>query len=239
MSLEEKETWVTVHTTTPSLPPSASRRHVTTPRLLIRPIQASDLDSLHRLRSQPEVMYWSAAGRVDANKEETAQKISCFLPPNDTQAFNCAMCWKETGEVIGMGGMHQRNRVGVDDGAEESFGWPEIGYMFVKEYWGMGLASEFLMAFQQMWAELERKPLDLRVRSKSLVERPSDTAAITAKEELIAVAEATNAASMRILHKRGFEKFVEFEQSHQQDPDKILKLHGYRWFPSVKVKTIT
>lgn len=186
-------------------------------------------------------MRWSSAGRVDANKEETAQKLSCFLPPTDTQSFNCAMCWRETGEFIGIGGMHKRNCVGFDSGAEDeregAFGWPEIGYMFLKEYWNIGLGTEFLKAFMQMWESLEREPVEMRVNSmslvgdNSLVEGPNT--APTAKEQLHAVIEATNTPSQRVLQKCWFDKFAEFEESHQQDTNDILTLHGYRWFPRV------
>lgn len=228
-----EETWVTVHTTTPKLPPSASRPHVTTPRLLIRPLQASDLDGLHKLRTQPEVMRWSVAGRIDKDKDETAQKLAWFLPPNnDTKTFNCAMCWRETGEFIGIGGMHQRNRVGMDVGAEESFGWPELGYMFVKEYWGMGLATEFVRAFVQMWEVLEREPVEMTINRKSLVDDnvPSGTVP-TVKGQLIAMIDKTNTASEKILRKCGFEKFIEFEESHQKRSNQTLTLQGFRWSP--------
>lgn len=247
MAQAHAATWVTVHTTTPHLPPSNARTHVTTPRLLIRPLQPSDLDSLHKLRTQPEVMCWSAAGRVDADREETAQKLLPFLAHNDDtpSSLNCALCWRKTGEVIGMGGMHLLNRVGDDDGdalPEKGFGWPEIGYMFRSEYWGMGLGTEFVGAFLQIWEGLERKPVEMRVSVSSLGDDSVvtggagriGTIAATAKEQLIAVVESRNAASARILQKCGFEKFVDFKQKHQQDPNNILTLHGYRWCPGVQ-----
>lgn len=221
-------TWVTVHTTSPHLPPSASRPHITTSRLLIRPLQPSDLDGLHKLRTQPEVMRWSSAGRVDADRQETAQTLARFLPPTDTHSFNCAVCWRETGHLIGIGGMHKR---------EGAFGWPEIGYMFIREYWNMGLGTEFLKAFVPIWESLEREPVETRVHRMSLVGDDSlvegPNTAPTAKEQLHAVVEATNTPSQRVLQKCRFDKFVEFEESHQQDAHNILTLHGYRWVPSV------
>lgn len=248
MEHRSSDTWVTVHSSTPHLPSSASRPPVTTLRLLIRPLQASDLAGLHKLRTQPDVMRWSVAGRTDFDTDETAQKLACFLPPKDNQAFNCAICWKETGDFIGIGGMYQLNRVDLDldldvNGSgppdEGGFGWPELGYMFLKEYWGMGLATEFLKAFLQMWQGLERTPVEMRVNRLSLVDDSvvtddgggSDTAAV--KERLVAVVDAANGASQRILEKCGFDKFAEFEQRHPQDPDKTLTLHGFRWRPNI------
>lgn len=236
--MSSDKTWVTVHTSSPHLPPSASRPHVTTPRLLIRPLQASDLDDLHKLRTQPDVMRWSAAGRVDLDTTETAQKLADSLPPRgDIQTFNCAVCWRETGEFVGIGGVYRLNRVDVGvTGDTEGFGWPELGYMILQEYWGMGLATEFVKAFLQMWEELERKPIEIQVNRNTLVGDNAITGGSpdttpTVREELVAVIDAANIASQRILEKDGFERFVEFEE-HQQDPNKTLTLHGYRWFSS-------
>lgn len=241
--------WVAVHTTGPRLPPSASRPHVTTPRLLLRPLRPSDLHGLHRLRAQPDVMRWSAAGRVDADTHETARVLARFLPPaadDDTRAsFNCAVCWRETGDFIGIGGMHKRNRVGVDDDDDADddsrddagFGWPEIGYMFVQEYWGMGLGTEFLRAFVRMWESLEREPVEMRVSSKSLA--GDSFVGRVAKEQLHAVIDATNAPSQRVLQKCRFDKFAEFDEKSHHPQQDVLTLHAYRWFPSVSPVTQT
>lgn len=219
------ETWTAVHTTLPRLAPSSARSIVTTQRLLIRPIIASDLDALHGLRTQPEVMRWTAAGCVDSNKDATASVLAAFLPPHDAEAFNCTMCLRETGEPIGMGGVHRMN-------TNQDYGWPEIGYMFKKEHWGKGLATEFVVAFLRMWDGLERVPIELNVNPKTLA--TDDGQRTTVKEQLLATADATNAASQRILTKCGFEAFDKFEEEDPQDPTKVVQLVTFRYFPRVR-----
>lgn len=219
------EAWTTVHTTLPRLPSSSARSVVTTQRLLIRPIVASDLDALHDLRTQPEVMMWTAAGRIDSDKNETASVLASFLPPHDAEAFNCTMCLRETGEPIGMGGVHRMN-------TNKDYGWPEIGYMFKKEHWGKGLATEFVAAFLHMWDGLERGSIELNVNPKTLA--TEDGQWTTVKEQLLATADATNVASQRILTKYGFEPFDKFEEEDPHDPSKVVQLLTFRYFPRVR-----
>lgn len=230
--------WVSIRTTLPRLPSSAARTPVTTQRLLIRPICAAHLDGLHELRTQPEVMRWTAAGRIDKDKGETAEKLAPFLPPRDATAFNCAICLKETGEVIGMGGVHRMNRHDGRDGVDHvgAYGWPELGYMFKSEYWGKGMATEFVGAFLGMWEALERDAVETRVNAKTVVPAGGGAGAVgcepmPAREELIAMVDVTNVASQRILLKCGFEQFDAFRERHREDPDASLELVAFRCFP--------
>ncbi|KAJ5665394.1 uncharacterized protein N7477_007842 [Penicillium maclennaniae] len=104
----EGTNFVTVRSLLPTspLPPNSERATVTTHRLIIRALQATDLEALYALRRQEDVMQWTAAGRIDRYIEETRSKLNLFLPPNDAASFNCAICLKETGEFIGVGGCH-------------------------------------------------------------------------------------------------------------------------------------
>ncbi|PSR94191.1 GNAT domain-domain-containing protein [Coniella lustricola] len=223
------EAWTPVQTTLPRLPASSARSHITTRRLLIRPIAASDLEALHELRTQPEVMMWTSAGRIDIDKDETASKLAPFLPPHDAEAFNCTMCLRETGEIVGMGGVHRMN-------TDENYGWPEIGYMFKKEHWGKGLATEFVDAFLREWDALDRVPTELKVKGKTLAAHESSWAIV--KEQLVAVADATNTASQRILVKCGFEQFDVFEEQDSVDPTKAVQLLVFRYFPHARESKI-
>jgi RimJ/RimL family protein N-acetyltransferase len=83
-------------------------------------------------------MHWTIAGRPDADLAETRAKLDTFLPPRDGEAYNCAICDRATGEVIGMGGCHNWT---------SSFGWPEVGYLIRSEFWGRGWGTEFLRGF--------------------------------------------------------------------------------------------
>lgn len=223
--------WVSIRTTLPVLPQSLSRPHITTPRLVLRPFDPSDLDALCILRQQPEVMQWTTAGRVDLDREETEVKLALFLPPNDTKTFNCAICLRETGELIGQGGVHAFEQPADDASAGPQLGWPEVGYMIRKEWWGQGMATEFLTAFLAEWAGLPRERDVERKVTASSAGGATGTAPVV-EEHLVAVIDASNTASQKILERCGFESFLSFEDVDVRAQDKTIDLVAYRYFPS-------
>lgn len=225
------EDWLSVSTTLPSLPETLSRRHIITPRLVLRPFISSDLDALYTLRQQPEVMAWTTAGRIDNDREETASKLALFLPPNDTKTFNCAICLRETGELIGQGGVHAFEQPAGDTAAGPQLGWPELGYMIRKEHWGKGIATEFLAAFMGAWAGLPREDVTGRKVIASSAEGAGEPAAVV-EEQLVAVIDGTNGASQKILERCGFESFLSFRDVDMRAPDKMIDLIAYRYFPN-------
>lgn len=229
--------WSRILTTLPqTLPSSAERTPTLTTRLLIRPLAASDLDGFCQLTRNYEVMKWTAAGRVHTSPEETRKKLGEFLPPNDTKTFNCAICLRETGEFIGIGGVHRFSRVEGLHGVNPAsgYGWPELGYLLKQEYWGKGLATEFVAAFLGMWEQLQRTNVEVDVNVKSLVDGDCSDASVPAREALIAIVDPTNGASRRILQKCGFEEFDNFTERHREDPDKSLQLLSFRYLPNVQ-----
>ncbi|CAI7620173.1 unnamed protein product [Penicillium pancosmium] len=185
--------FVTVKTSLPTspLPTNHARSTLTTDRLLLQPLAASDLEAIDKLNN--------------------------FLPPNDTKTFNYAICLKETGEFIGMGGCHL---------FPAEHGWPEVGYMLKKEFWGQGLASEFLNAWLRAWKELPRSERESNVAREMVNSEGS------VQEHLIAITEEANSGSQRVLLKAGFEKFREFDEEDVSQPDGIIKLIAFRYFPS-------
>jgi len=224
------EDWVSVRTTLPVLPRSSSRPHVTTPRLVLRPFERSDLDALCTLRQQPEVMHWTTAGRVDLDREETADKLALFLPPNDTKTFNCAICLKETGELIGQGGVHAFEQPAGDAAAGPQLGWPEVGYMIRKEWWGKGIATEFLTAFLEMWSGLPGEGQAERKVTASSAGAIGPAPVV--EEQLVAVIDASNAASQKILERCGFESFLSFKDVDMRARDRMIDLIAYRYSPN-------
>lgn len=109
--------------------------------------------------------------------------------------------------------------------------------MFMKEYWGKGLATEFVTGFLKAWGELERKPIEMKVNKTTLEGQNNNIAVdetVSAREMLVAITDLTNGASQRILEKCGFERFTVFEEKHRENPELTLKLAGYRWFPKIK-----
>lgn len=149
MSSSESNEFVAVRSLLPTLPlpTNNERAAVTTNRLAIRALQPTDLEAFYALRTQEDVMKWTSAGRIDRDIEETRSKLNPFLSPNDTATFNCAICLKDTDKFIGIGGCHL---------FPAKHGWPEVGYMLRREFWGRGLGSEFLNTWLGMWSDLPR-----------------------------------------------------------------------------------
>ncbi|KAK4116215.1 acyl-CoA N-acyltransferase [Canariomyces notabilis] len=256
-SAPDPATFVRVRTTLPKLPlPSnADRVPVTTARLLLRPLAQTDLPALHVLRTQPEVMHWTAVGKVDPDMATTQARLNLFMPPNDAHTYNCAICLRDTGELIGVGGSHVW---------KSSLGWPEVGYMLRREYWGKGLGTEFLRGFLEgIWEGLEREVVELEVDSRSVsgceggvgangdVGREADSLAaeagdggdgqrvgiVTVPEQLIAITAEGNGKSQAVLVKTGFEWFVTWKAPDSvkgDSDDGLVDLPTYRYFPGRK-----
>ncbi|OLN81728.1 putative N-acetyltransferase p20-like protein 1 [Colletotrichum chlorophyti] len=212
--------FVKVKTTQPTipLPSSASREPITTERLVLRPISSDDLHALHVLRTQPEVMRWSAVGRVDADLDETRTKLAQCLPPNDADNYDFAICLRSTGQMIGIGGCKKSSGGG-------ELGWPEIGYMLQRDFWGSGYATEFVQAFLGAWWALPRSEREILV-DRSTVRGNGAAADGTVEEIVTAVTEPDNFASQRILSKWGFEKFKMWKEINE-DSEKETLLVGY------------
>ncbi|KAH8844351.1 hypothetical protein MCOR27_009240 [Pyricularia oryzae] len=215
--------FVTVKTWLPSLPfpRNEDREEIITERLVIRPWKLDDVPAVHAIRTQPEVMMWTSQARPDANMAETEAKVKLFTSPNDAGNFNFVICDKATGEMIGMGGNHRR---------ESDVGWPELGYILRKEYWGRGLATEFLRGFLEAYRKLPRSQVELRVAATSIV--PSLADGDMADELLIAEVEPSNARSHGVMKKVGFEYFTEVTEYDTHDPSKPVVLAVYRYLPA-------
>ncbi|KAI0483393.1 acetyltransferase domain-containing protein [Xylariaceae sp. FL0804] len=229
-----------VRTTLPAvpLPPNADRAPIRTTRLVLRPIAPADLDGIHAMRTQEEVMIWTRRGRPNRDRAETQQFMDRFLPPNDGRTYEVAICLASTGELIGTGGMHTWVGAG---------GWPEVGYMLRHEFWGRGYASEFLAALAAGYGRLTREEvvLDVAAESVGLPPPPPPPPPTTTKmtgegeggggldeeeekeadeqgqglglpptvpEMLWANFDATNGASGRVLEKTGFRNVVRWAE---------------------------
>ena len=179
-------------TTRPIIPVPASP--MTTSRLLLRPLQQSDLAEYHILRTQIEVMKWTTTGKVDADLEATQVWLNRFLAPNDATTFNFAV--EELGapgKAVGVVGCHILEP-------------PECGYMLKKEVWGKGYATEALKRFLQAWWELPRNEVELDEKEPKVEDK---NAVKVVPEVLNADIVDTNYASARILEKCGFKRVSE------------------------------
>jgi ribosomal-protein-alanine N-acetyltransferase len=110
---------------------------IETERLFIRPFTDDDLERLIEMRSDPEV-YQYLGGIEMQNPEAITDRMKVYMAAQEKYGFSAsAAIWKETGETIGWGGL-----MPLEDSGEI-----EVGYGFIKEYWGMGLASELARAW--------------------------------------------------------------------------------------------
>ncbi len=261
---------IRVRTTLPAqpMPASGTRPRVRTRagRLVLRPLAPGDLPAYHALRSQPEVMAYSSQGRPDRDAAESRGHLGAFLPPHgDTATYNCAVCLAASpggeeeeedgdmekdgeegeGPLVGVGGMHR---------TDQFSGWPEVGYMFRREHWGRGYASEFLAAWLETWWGLPRSGagVEVEVDPRSLLglgldldsapgegdgdgdgDGDADGAAAgvppRVPEHLTAFVEEGNVASRRVLEKCGFRPFVEWTELDDREggTGAEAKLVGY------------
>jgi len=215
---DPKAAFVSVKSTLPIFPRSSERQDFATERLIIRPFRQEDLEGLHGLRTQIEVMVNTGQGRNDRDRDETQKKLELHLPPNDLTTFNCAILDRASGAFIGSGGCHR---------IAAGFGWPEIGYMFRTEYWGKGLATEFVRGFLELYVKLPRREAEVLVHPATVA-----AGAERSEELLVALTTYDNVQSQRILAKAGFERFLEFTEPDLRDPSVNVGLYGFRWYPT-------
>ena len=105
-----------------------------TKRLLLRPLELTDLDDLHNLYSRLRVMkYITGSAR---SYQKTSERLKHHIADHQQYGFGlCAAILKETSAMIGRCGLEP---VEEDHGMEGDLAW-----MFLPEYWGQGLATEF------------------------------------------------------------------------------------------------
>ena len=102
---------------------------IRTERLLLRRARWSDLESIHRLLSDPRAMrYWSSPPHTDIGQTEKWLASMIDADPLKSDDFIVTL----EGQVIG--------KLGA---------WllPEIGYLLDPDHWGRGYAREGLSAF--------------------------------------------------------------------------------------------
>ena len=148
------------------------RTRLETTRLKLRLFTHDDLQVMHQLNSDPEVIKY--ADDPVRNIEESRQRLE-EGPLTDYKKYGYgrfAVELKETGNVIGFCGIKYLPEIDL----------PEVGYRFMKKYWGRGIATEAA----RVCAEFARE--DLKI------------------EKLIALIIPENIASIRVAEKLGMRK---------------------------------
>ncbi|KAI2641070.1 acetyltransferase domain-containing protein [Xylaria nigripes] len=205
---------IRVRTTLPTVPPSISETPIRSERLLLRPFEVRDIEAIHELRTQREVMKWTSVGIVDKDINESRAFVERFLPPNNLETYNFVIVYLDESKdmVIGSGGCYR---------IQPKMGWPEVGYMLRKEYWSMGIGTEFVRRFSEAWWALPRSEVVLVVDATSVRDPKHGGEETRVPEILTAMIEKPNIGSRRVLEKAGFTEFKQWTQ-----PDSRVGFEG-------------
>lgn len=121
-----------------------------TPRLVLRAFTLDDVDAMYQLMTVPQVIRY--VGNTPAQSPQDTLDYLHQHPLRDYQVYGYgrfACIWKETGQVIGFSGIKY-----LEDIQET-----ELGYRFLPEFWGRGLATEAGQAVIQFAQALGLKRL--------------------------------------------------------------------------------
>ena len=113
---------------------------IETERLILRPFEKTDLADFYEYASVPGVGEM-AGWKHHESIEESKNILDMFI--NEDKTF--AIVLKENNKVIGSLGVE---KYGLEDKLTEFDGYygREIGYVLSKDYWGMGIMPEAVMA---------------------------------------------------------------------------------------------
>ena len=120
-------------------------------RLLLRPLTLEDVDNLQGIFSDPEAMRYYPATK---GRQEAIDWIEWNLKSYKDHGFGLwAAIRKDTGHFAGQCGLALQRNV---DGRDEV----EIGYLFLREVWNAGFATEAAIACRDFgFAKLGRDRL--------------------------------------------------------------------------------
>lgn len=119
---------------------------ITTPRLLIRRFFEKDLDSLHLMESDPDVMKFTGPGRAQTLEESTINLSRYMKDSRDEHGF-FAVELLGTKELIGLLMLKPSDKEEI-----------EFGFMFEKKIWGQGYASEASKALLSWYLNVHTYP---------------------------------------------------------------------------------
>lgn len=154
-----------------------------TERLLLRPLQLEDAETLFAMDSDPEVMRYLTVTFAPPLSPEPAREWIRYL---QTQYYDKASCYgvfaaveKASGELVGWFIFRPAIEYRFAVSADFKEGELELGYRFQQKFWGRDLATE---------------------GSKALIAYAREDPAVKA---VVAIALVTNLASTRVMEKSG------------------------------------
>jgi RimJ/RimL family protein N-acetyltransferase len=136
-------------------------------RLILRKFEKNDLDSIHAMRNDADVMRYIR--EVSLAREESAKWMDLISALWENEGIGyCAVVEKETGDVAGWCGTWKIPETGEI----------EVGYAIAKEKWGNGYATEAAAA------AVDHAFRRLKLERIVAVAYPENTASIRVMEKL-------------------------------------------------------
>lgn len=114
---------------------------IETERLLIRPFRREDIEPAYQMNLDAEVSKYTGDGGVVSREEIERRITENVLGDYKRYGYGrLAVEWKENGQFIGFTGLKYL----------EDLDEVDLGYRFLKEYWGKGIATESAQASIQL-----------------------------------------------------------------------------------------
>jgi ribosomal-protein-alanine N-acetyltransferase len=155
---------------------------IETDRLILRTLEPTDAAGMFELDSDPEVHQYLGGNPVKSIEQSQADIEFIRKQYQENGIGRWAVIEKSTNEFIGWGGLKL-----ITEPVYNHVNYYDVGYRFIKKFWGKGYASETAKAsIEYGFSKL----------SQSF---------------LYAMADVNNHASIHVLEKSGFKRLAEFD----------------------------